>query len=152
MDWKANVVQEDVMKNGVKFHLATGAMRAEESKRVLRRLSEFAQDTAAVEAEGLNVAIGYGNGCDMILQCGRLDGVIDTDWFNKCGVQTFKCADNTPFLPGRMKNAEGSIATFKTSSATFSCKFVVRLCFPVDGSLSLVSRSYWLSCDQLQSW
>ena len=38
LDWKGNVEQEDAMKNGVKFHGATGAMHAEESKRVLRRL------------------------------------------------------------------------------------------------------------------
>jgi len=135
LEWKGNVVQEDVMKSGVKFHFATGAMRAEESKRVLRRLSEFAQDTAAVATDGLNVAIGYGDGWDKILHCGRLDGVIDTDWFNKALKSSFNCADDTPFISGALRNVEGSIANLRTSSASYSCKFVVRLCFPVDGGL-----------------
>ena len=77
----------------------------------------------------------YGDGWDKILQCGRLDGVIDTDWFIKTLKSTSNCTDNTPFIPGGLGNVEGSIAALRTSSASYSCKFVVRLCFPVDGSL-----------------
>ena len=72
LDWKENVEQEDVMKSGIKFNRANGETRAADAKRVLRRLAEFAQDVEAVEAEGPNVAIGYGDGWDRIIQCGRL--------------------------------------------------------------------------------
>ena len=68
LDWKENVEQDDVMKSGVKFARASGVARAAEAKRVLRCLAEFAQDVDAVAADGLNVAIGYGDGWDRIIQ------------------------------------------------------------------------------------
>lgn len=48
LDWKENVEQGDVMTSGVKFSLANGETRAAEAKRVLRQLSEFAQDAESV--------------------------------------------------------------------------------------------------------
>ena len=56
-DWKGDVEQEDVMKSGVTFNFAKGETHTLDAKRVLRRLAEFAQDAAAVEAEGSNVSI-----------------------------------------------------------------------------------------------
>ena len=119
LEWKDNVVQEDVMKNGIKFNGASGEARAPEAKRVLRRLSDFAQDAAAVEAEGANVAIGYGDGCDRILQCGRLDGVIDADWFLKGEVRSFNHVVNPGILFIHGTKRSKNVFYFRTSPASY---------------------------------
>ena len=139
LDWKENVEQQDVMKSGTKFHRANGETRAADAKRVLRRLAEFAQDVEAVEAEGPNVAIGYGDGWDRIIQCGRLDGIIDTDWFLKGGRAYFGTSTNPgiPFIQGTQQKNSTTRFLYKTSNASYSCRLVVRLCFPLNGSHAL---------------
>jgi len=138
--WKENVEQNDVMKGGVKFAKATGKVRETEAKRVLRCLAEFAQDEDAIAADGQNVAIGYGDGWDKIIQCGRLDGVIDADWFGKGGMNAFGTSADPgiPFIKGQLTNkASRSTYHYKTSNAQYSCRLVVRLCFPANGSHAL---------------
>ena len=131
--------QDDVMKSGVKFQKASGEARAAEAKRVLRCLAEFAQDEDAVAADGPNAAIGYGDGWDRIIQCGRLDGVIDTDWFLKGDKTRFgtSACPGVPFIKGRQDTMCATRYSYKTSNAQYSCRLVVRLCFPVNGSHAL---------------
>ena len=73
----------------------------------------------------------------MIVQCGQLDGIIDTDWFLKGDAMSVDPGKNPgiPFIQGAKKNKNPVL--FKTSTASYSCRLVVRLCFPINVSLTL---------------
>ena len=104
--------------------------------RALKVLTRLA--TAQVDAD----ALLYGDTWDYILQCGRLTGKIDLDWFTKHGfgvdkINTDKLPTDQPFL-GRARNNYPSATLVRTTSeAPYDGELVANLWF-ANHSKSLV--------------